>query len=68
MDVFEEMWLELRQRIEQANYWSVNKTLTYQDMLNLLSSYESHFEQAINEYRASEAQQAIKTKKDKEKD
>ena len=50
MDIYEKMWRELVQRIINAQTWSVNKTLTYQDVLNLLASYEEHYTSEIEEH------------------
>jgi hypothetical protein len=68
MDVFEQMWKELVERIQLANQFSVNKSLTYQDILSLLVSYEQHFTEEIQAKQEEQAQEAIqKGKEQKDK-
>lgn len=47
VDVFQKMWKELIQRLAYANIYSVNKNLTYQDMINLMAAYEEEFKTEI---------------------
>ena len=58
------------QRLAYANVYSVNKNLSYQDMINLMAAYEKEFEEEIgleNEMaemkKEEEAKPVKKTKK-----
>lgn len=69
MNVFEKMWKEMVQRLAYANVYSVNKNLSYQDMINLMAAYEKEFEEEIgleNEMdKMKEADEKKAAKKDK---
>jgi hypothetical protein len=41
------MWTELVKRMAYANIYSVNKDLTYQDVINLMAEYEREFADKI---------------------
>jgi len=47
MNVYHEMWTELVKRMAYANIYSVNKDLTYQDVINLMAEYEREFADKI---------------------
>lgn len=57
------------QRLAYANVYSVNKNLSYQDMINLMAAYEKEFEEEIgleNEMdKMKEADEKKAAKKDK---
>ena len=59
MDVFEKMWKELAERLILANKWSINKTITYQDAINLMASYEEHYHSEIKSLQDTEVSKAI---------
>ena len=57
MDVFEQMWTELLQRLVLANQWSIRKDVLIQDMINLMAAYEEHFKDEVEKTRTSEKEE-----------
>jgi hypothetical protein len=53
MNVYHEMWTELVKRMAYANVYSVNKNLTYQEVIDLMAAYEKEFEEQIELYNIS---------------
>lgn len=47
------MWTELVKRMAYANVYSVNKNLTYQEVIDLMAAYEKEFEEQIELYNIS---------------
>jgi len=47
MNVYHEMWMELVKRLAYANLYSVNKNVTYQEVIDLMAAYEREFEEQI---------------------
>jgi hypothetical protein len=72
MNVYHEMWMELVKRLAYANLYSVNKNVTYQEVIDLMAAYEREFEEQIEldsiEDKLKEDEGSVKgAKKDKKK-
>lgn len=48
MDVYEEMWKSLVQRLTMANTYSLRSDITYQHIISLMASYEEHYGDRID--------------------
>ena len=54
MNVYEEMWKELKARIGLAGQYSLRQEVLLQDVANLIVAYENHFAEKIKEEQDKE--------------
>jgi hypothetical protein len=54
MNVYEEMWRGLVQRLDLSRTYSINQNITASNMLELMAAYEKEYEEKIKAYKATE--------------
>ena len=54
MEVYEEMWKSMVQRLINANQYSIRQDVTVQDIINLMAAFEEHFADELKELEDKE--------------